>query len=91
MPKGCSKKAAESNQQLALMMVDLDHFKEINDMNGHLFGDDALTNTAKTLQDYFQPFEAIVARFGGDEFIILSQVKEGGKRCKHWPTTSIKP
>ena len=71
------EKAAESHQQLALMMVDLDHFKEINDMNGHLFGDDALTNTAKTLQDYFQPFASIVARFGGDEFIVLSQVKEG--------------
>jgi len=71
------EKAAENHQQLALMMVDLDHFKEINDMNGHLFGDDALTNTAKTLQDYFQPFESIVARFGGDEFIVLSQVKEG--------------
>lgn len=72
------EKATENHQQLALMMVDLDHFKEINDMNGHLFGDDALTNTAKTLQDYFQPFESIVARFGGDEFIVLSQVKEGG-------------
>lgn len=71
------EKATENHQQLALMMVDLDHFKEINDMNGHLFGDDALTNTAKTLQDYFQPFESIVARFGGDEFIVLSQVKEG--------------
>ncbi|WP_431811115.1 tetratricopeptide repeat-containing diguanylate cyclase [Lysinibacillus sp. FW12] len=71
------EKAAERNQQLALMMVDLDHFKEINDMNGHLFGDDALTSTAKTLQDYFKPFESIVARFGGDEFIVLSQVKEG--------------
>ncbi|MGE7926492.1 tetratricopeptide repeat-containing diguanylate cyclase [Lysinibacillus xylanilyticus] len=71
------EKASVENQQLALMMIDLDHFKEINDTNGHLFGDDALTITATTLKDYFQPFESIVARFGGDEFIILCQLKEG--------------
>ncbi|WP_155590775.1 tetratricopeptide repeat-containing diguanylate cyclase [Lysinibacillus cavernae] len=71
------EKAAEDHQQIAFMMVDLDHFKVINDTNGHLFGDDALTITAKALKDYFQPLESIVARFGGDEFIVLSQVKEG--------------
>ncbi|KOS60137.1 GGDEF domain-containing protein [Lysinibacillus agricola] len=71
------EKASSENQQLALMMIDLDHFKEINDTNGHLFGDDALTITATTLKDYFQPFESIVARFGGDEFIVLSQLREG--------------
>ncbi|KOY80618.1 GGDEF domain-containing protein [Lysinibacillus macroides] len=69
--------AAKSSQPLALIMVDLDHFKEINDTNGHLFGDDALTITAKTLKDFFQPVPSIVARFGGDEFIVLSQVKDG--------------
>lgn len=71
------KTAAQEKYQLALMMVDLDHFKSINDSNGHLFGDDALTITATTLQNYFQPYEAIVARFGGDEFIILTHLKEG--------------
>ncbi|MGE7090537.1 diguanylate cyclase [Lysinibacillus sp. NPDC048646] len=69
--------AARENHQLALMMVDLDHFKSINDSNGHLFGDDALTITATTLHNYFQPYESIVARFGGDEFIILTHLKEG--------------
>ncbi|MEY9979587.1 diguanylate cyclase [Lysinibacillus sp. RC79] len=71
------EKASVENQQLALMMIDLDHFKEINDTNGHLFGDDALTITATKLKDYFQQFESIVARFGGDEFIVLSQLQEG--------------
>jgi len=70
------EKASVENQQLALMMIDLDHFKEINDTNGHLFGDDALTITATALKDYFQPFESIVARFGGDEFIVLCQLQE---------------
>lgn len=71
------QKAATKKQQLALIMVDLDHFKAINDRNGHLFGDDALTITATTLKEFFQPFESIVARFGGDEFIVLSQIKVG--------------
>ncbi|MFJ6208533.1 GGDEF domain-containing protein [Lysinibacillus sp. NPDC092081] len=71
------EKASAENQQLALMMIDLDHFKEINDTNGHLFGDDTLTITATKLKDYFQPFESIVARFGGDEFIVLSQLQKG--------------
>ncbi|MFJ3387980.1 diguanylate cyclase [Lysinibacillus sp. NPDC086135] len=71
------EKASVDNQQLALMMIDLDHFKEINDTNGHLFGDDALTIIATTLKDYFQAFESIVARFGGDEFIVLCKLQEG--------------
>lgn len=68
------KRAA--HHQLALLMIDLDHFKSINDSNGHLFGDDALTITATTLQQFFQPYESIVARFGGDEFIVLIQLKQ---------------
>ncbi|MFF2177819.1 GGDEF domain-containing protein [Lysinibacillus sp. NPDC058147] len=71
------EKASVEKQQLALMMIDLDHFKEINDTNGHLFGDDALSITATKLKDYFQPYKSIVARFGGDEFIVLSQLQEG--------------
>ena len=70
-------KALTENQQLALLMIDLDHFKTINDTNGHLFGDDALTITATTLKEFFHRFESIVARFGGDEFIVLIQLKEG--------------
>ncbi|TKI53760.1 GGDEF domain-containing protein [Lysinibacillus mangiferihumi] len=71
-------KSAASNQKLlALLMIDLDHFKSINDSNGHLFGDDALSITATTLQQFFQPYEAIVARFGGDEFIVLLHLREG--------------
>jgi len=57
-------------------MIDLDHFKVINDTNGHLCGDDALTITATTLKEFFHPFESIVARFGGDEFIVLIELKK---------------
>lgn len=70
--------AASEKQQLALLMIDLDHFKSINDSNGHLCGDDALVLTATTLQKFFERYEdSIVARFGGDEFIVLTKIKSG--------------
>ncbi|MFJ7953881.1 GGDEF domain-containing protein [Lysinibacillus sp. NPDC096418] len=72
------KMAANEKQQLALLMIDLDHFKSINDSNGHLFGDDALVLTATTLQQYFEQYEdSIVSRFGGDEFIVLTKIIAG--------------
>ena len=72
------KIAEEEKQQLALLMIDLDRFKSINDLNGHLCGDDALVLTATTLQKYFERYEdSIVARFGGDEFIVLTKILEG--------------
>ena len=72
------KMAANEKMQLAILMIDLDHFKSINDINGHLCGDDALVLTATRLQQYFQKFEdSIVARFGGDEFIVLTKIIEG--------------
>lgn len=69
------KMATSQKQPLALFMIDLDHFKSINDSNGHLCGDDALVLTATTLQQFFEQYEdAIVARFGGDEFIVLTKI-----------------
>ncbi|MFJ7736214.1 diguanylate cyclase [Lysinibacillus sp. NPDC097287] len=70
--------AASEKQQLALLMIDLDHFKSINDLNGHLCGDDALVLTATTLKKFFEQYEdSIVARFGGDEFIVLTKIIAG--------------
>lgn len=53
-----------------LIMVDLDHFKKINDTNGHLAGDEALKAVGHFLQSATRPMD-VVARLGGDEFIIL--------------------
>ena len=51
-------------------MLDLDHFKEINDTMGHTKGDDVLRDVAKTLRHQFRK-DDIIARLGGDEFVIL--------------------
>ncbi len=55
---------------LALLMVDLDHFKDINDTHGHLVGDEALREVARLLQSGVRNVD-IVARYGGEEFAIV--------------------
>lgn len=56
--------------EFALMMVDLDDFKKVNDNYGHLFGDEVLIKTANMLMT-FLPNDSIIGRFGGDEFIVI--------------------
>ncbi len=54
----------------AVLLLDLDRFKEVNDTLGHQLGDDLLCLVAKRLSDV-APSNALVARFGGDEFAVL--------------------
>lgn len=56
----------------AVIFLDLDDFKQINDSYGHLAGDRALTHVAERLAPLFRPGD-VVARLGGDEFVILLQ------------------
>ena len=55
---------------LTLLMVDLDHFKDVNDNNGHLVGDDVLREVAGLLQVAIRSVD-VVARYGGEEFVIV--------------------
>jgi len=59
-----------SGQALAIMMIDLDHFKEINDTLGHQVGDELICEVANRLEEA-RPEGATVARLGGDEFAVL--------------------
>ncbi|WP_303867752.1 GGDEF domain-containing protein [Acetobacterium wieringae] len=54
----------------ALILLDIDDFKQINDTNGHLIGDDILKTVAVTISNTARKTD-IVARWGGDEFVIL--------------------
>jgi diguanylate cyclase (GGDEF)-like protein len=59
-----------SNEPFALMMLDLDRFKMINDTYGHEYGDRLLVHVAHVLRATVSPNDT-VARLGGDEFLIL--------------------
>ena len=54
----------------ALMLIDVDNFKGINDTLGHMFGDSVLITIAKKIQDLFRATD-IVGRIGGDEFMVF--------------------
>jgi two-component system, cell cycle response regulator len=63
-------RAQRYNEPLSLLMVDVDHFKEVNDKHGHLFGDHVLHELGKVFQESVREID-IVARYGGEEFVII--------------------
>jgi len=65
-----SRQETRRNRQFAVMFLDLDHFKHINDTLGHQVGDQLLAGVARRLQKCVGPSD-MVARLGGDEFVIL--------------------
>jgi diguanylate cyclase (GGDEF)-like protein len=65
----------ETQRPLALMLLDFDHFKQINDICGHLGGDRALIAGAATLRDCLGA-DDLLGRFGGEEFIVVVRNRE---------------
>lgn len=65
-----AREASETGNSFAVMMVDLDHFKHINDRYGHATGDAVLIETARRLRGQLRPHD-MIARVGGEEFLIV--------------------
>jgi diguanylate cyclase (GGDEF)-like protein len=75
-------RAIRSHQPLGLVMIDIDHFKQFNDLYGHLAGDDCLRSVATSLARVLQRPEDLVARFGGEEFaLLLPHTSHNGTRA----------
>ena len=56
---------------ISLIMLDIDNFKKVNDLHGHLAGDRVLVKVAEAMRGSIRKEEAVVARYGGEEFAVL--------------------
>src|SRR5208283_101239 len=63
-------RAARERRPVALLMVDIDHFKLVNDTHGHLAGDAVLREAARRMKSSVRPYDSI-GRYGGEEFLIV--------------------
>ena len=64
------ERARRYDSVITLLMIDLDHFKRVNDTMGHLVGDDALRELAALLAESIRSVD-VVARYGGEEFVVV--------------------
>jgi diguanylate cyclase (GGDEF)-like protein len=87
-------RAKRQNKKAAVMLLDLDRFKQVNDSLGHTAGDELLQVLAQRLKDSNRA-EDSVFRFGGDEFVIiledLTDTVHAGRIANHILTTFTKP
>jgi len=75
------QRAMREQRDIALMMVDVDHFKRYNDTYGHLAGDGALKQVAQALQGAADRSTDLAARYGGEEFsLVMPNTSLGGAR-----------
>ena len=63
-------RSARTGEIFGLLLVDVDHFKQVNDRHGHLVGDVVLKAVARLIEDSFRSIDT-VARFGGEEFAVI--------------------
>ncbi len=76
-----STRASRSVEPLTLLLLDLDHFKKINDTHGHAVGDACLIVFAKRIKDAFDGDSDLVARLGGEEFGVVLKAQDASTAC----------
>lgn len=64
------ERGRRERKALSVILADIDHFKKVNDSEGHLFGDEALREIARRLQSKLRPYDG-VGRYGGEEFLLV--------------------
>jgi diguanylate cyclase (GGDEF)-like protein len=74
-------RAMRAGKPLALLVIDIDHFKRVNDTHGHLAGDQVLMGVAEVLRQTVRDAD-VVGRFGGEEFVVLLPGADAAEACK---------
>jgi len=70
------KMCARNKATIAVVIMDLDFFKKVNDNHGHLGGDECLKVMAKALSQHFKRDTDLVARYGGEEFLLILPIED---------------
>lgn len=65
------RRAVRQKYEISLLMLDLDHFKDVNDTYGHLAGDQCLAGVAEAVSSMINRPSDVVARYGGEEFVVI--------------------
>jgi len=79
---GLLSRAAREGERIAVVLMDLDHFKQVNDRHGHLMGDVVLQGFAALLQDSFRAHD-LCCRWGGEEFcVLMTDVDDAAARAR---------
>lgn len=74
-------RSVRRNELLAVMLIDLDGFKPINDQHGHEFGDRVLAEVAQRLRQYLRDAD-LPARLGGDEFVVICENVQSAEHAR---------
>jgi diguanylate cyclase (GGDEF)-like protein len=63
-------RAERHSTSISIILIDIDHFKKVNDTYGHQVGDFILTEFSKTIKEHIRQYD-ILARYGGEEFVVI--------------------
>ncbi len=74
-------RALQARRSVAVLIIDIDHFKQVNDTYGHVFGDQVLLGVANTLTHHLRQSD-VLGRFGGEEFVVLLPGADMAEACR---------